>query len=179
MAQAANGGSGHLGWLQLADTAAWSSTAILWNNTAPTTTVFSIGTYDYINFSGSDYVAYCFSEIPGYSKFGSYVGTGDSNGPMVVCNFRPRYVMVKRIDTGGYNWVLFDSARSQSNVVGNELYPNLSDIEGIDNSFDFTANGFKLRVTSGNKNATGGTYIYMALAEHPFGGSNVSPSPAR
>jgi hypothetical protein len=167
LAMAANSGAGYLGWIRLNTTDAWSTTAILWNNTAPTSSVFSIGTYDYVNYSGSNYVAYCFAEVAGYSKFGSYTGNGSSDGPFVYCGFRPRFIMVKCSSTTG-NWIIDDSSRNTYNVVDLELYPSLSNAESSDPSYDFLSNGFKLRATSSNKNSSGATYIYMAFAENPF-----------
>ena len=98
MAQPANNGSGHLGWIRLNLSNAWATTSILWNNTAPTSSVFSIGTYDYVNYSGSDYIALCISSVEGYSKVGSYTGNGSTDGTFVFTGFRPAFVMAKRSD---------------------------------------------------------------------------------
>ncbi len=138
-----------------------------WQDTAPTSSVFSIGTYTGVNNSTQTYVAYCFAEVAGYSKFGSYTGNGSADGTFVYTGFRPKFLMVKRTDTTAH-WIIDDSTRNTSNIVNLELYPSLSNAESSDPSYDFLSNGFKLRVTSSNKNASGGTYIYMAFAENPF-----------
>jgi hypothetical protein len=155
------------------DTSATLTASTVWNNTAPTSSLFSIGTASNTNVNTVQFVAYCFAEIPGYSKIGSYVGNGSSDGPFVFCGFRPRYVMVKRTDVTG-NWVVHDTARDAYNSPGNALYPNLSDLEGSGVRFlDFLSNGFKLRANTGDENASGGTYIFMALSEAPFKYANA------
>ena len=137
-----------------------------WNSAYPTSSVFSLGANTNTNGSGQSHVAYCFAEIAGYSKFGSYTGNGSADGPFVYCGFRPRYVMVKCSSTTG-NWNVFDTARDASNVGGNVLYPNLSNAEAGGSVLDITANGFKFRNTGGDYNVAQ-TYIFMALAESPF-----------
>ncbi|BAE51528.1 hypothetical protein amb2724 [Paramagnetospirillum magneticum AMB-1] len=122
-------------------------------------------------------VAYCFAEIPGYSKFGSYTGNASNDGPFVYCGFRPRFILVKDASVGNY-WNIYDTARSVSNPASEHLFPNLSNSELTNNSFDILSNGFKARTTGGDINAAD-TYIFAAFAEHPFGGSNVAPCPAR
>ena len=138
-----------------------------WNNTAPTSTVFSIGTGTAVNTNTGTYVAYCFSEVAGYSKFGGYAGNGSADGSFIFTGFRPRYVMVKRTDSTG-SWVIWDSARDTYNVAEKGLLANLSNAEDTTNYIDFLSNGFKLRNTFGSQNASGGTYIYMAFSEFPF-----------
>jgi hypothetical protein len=137
-----------------------------WNNTAPTSTVFSIGTNNRIGGS-YNYVAYCFAPVAGYSAFGSYTGNGSTDGPFVYCGFRPRFLMVKRTDTTG-DWVIVDTSRNPSNLTTQELYPDLSNAEGSSTNFDLLSNGFKLRGFAGYVGASGGTYIYMAFAENPY-----------
>jgi hypothetical protein len=149
-------------------TSAFYANSIFWNNTAPTSSVFSVGTSDATNKSATTYVAYCFSEVSGYSKFGSYTGNGSSDGTFVYTGFRPRYVMFKRTDTTA-NWVVIDTARDTYNVAGKELFPNLSDAENDNRpEVDFLSNGFKLRWTYNGTNASGGNYIYAAFAENPY-----------
>lgn len=136
----------------------------MFNNTAPTSAVVSYGTYA----SASEtFVQYSFAEIPGFSKFGSYTGNGSADGPMVYCGFRPRFVMVKRTDSTG-DWIVWDTARNTGNSSGLVLYPNLSNAEGSGVPIDVLANGFKIRDTSASDNASGGSYVFMALAEAPF-----------
>ena len=149
------------------------SSATIWNNTSPTSSVFSLGTIGALNGNTTTYVAYCWAQVNGYSKFGSYTGNGSADGPFVYCGFRPRYVMIKRTDAAG-NWHAMDSSRSTYNVAGEELYPNLSNAGYTDVYLDLTSNGFKIRNgTTGEWNANGSTYIYMAIAENPFKYSNA------
>jgi hypothetical protein len=110
---------------------------------------------------------YCFAEVAGYSKFGSYTGNGSADGPFVYCGFRPAYLMVKRSDAS-YDWWIFDDTRSPSNAVNKYLSPDLADAEYTADIMDFTANGFKIRNGSQGWNGSGGTIIFMAFAEFPF-----------
>lgn len=174
MAQHANNGNGHLGWIRLNLTSAWSTTAILWNNTAPTSSVFSIGTYDYVNYSGSGYIAYCFSSVEGYSKFGTYEGNTSPDGPFVFTGFSVAWLMVKNIDYSGANsdWVIHDNKRNPHNVADNHLEADTANAENADGrpiDVDFLSNGFKIK-TNGSyyENNNTNTYIYMAFAETPF-----------
>jgi hypothetical protein len=165
--------SGNTGYIALNQNAAFTSTATAWNNTSPTSSVFTIGTgFSTANF-GANGVFYAFSEIAGFSKFGSYTGNGSTDGPFVYLGFRPRWVMLKRIDSTG-DWFILDTSRDTYNVAGNVLYPNLSNAEsGVVWFNDILSNGFKLRVTGANQNASGGTYIYAAFAENPFKYANA------
>jgi len=140
-----------------------------WNNTTPTSTQFSLSTSSGSNSNGVNYVAYLFSEVAGFSRFGSYTGNGSTDGPFVFCGFRPRWIMVKRTDTAGFDWNIVDTARNTSNVTTSRLFADLSNAEdSSDNVCDVLSNGFKLRSTNTNTNANGGTYIYAAFAEFPF-----------
>lgn len=154
--------------LQTTDAAATSST--YWNNTAPTSSVFTIGTSNDVNINGSvfTYAAYCFAPIAGFSAFGSYTGNGSTDGPFIYTGFRPRWLMLKRTDTAS-DWYVFDSARNTFNSATRLLYPNLSNIEVAytpPSGFDLLSNGFKSRASG--IDASGGTYIYAAFAENPF-----------
>jgi hypothetical protein len=157
-------------FLRLNTTDAATADLTIWNNTAPTSFVFTVGGVAGVNTNTNTYVAYCFAEIAGFSKFGSYTGNGSADGPFVFCGFRPRFVMVKAAVGGVGNWVMHDSTRSPSNAVGlQELSANSPGTEpaGIER-FDFTANGFKVRsVTAQDYNISGVTYIFMAFAEVP------------
>ena len=141
-----------------------------WNNTAPTSSVFSIGTLADVNRSTNTYVAYCWSQIAGYSAFGSYTGNGSADGPFVYTGFRPRFVMIKR-SSSAESWVIEDTARDPYNLTVNKLYANSSSAEDAGNTYgtmDILSNGFKLRASHPIQNASGGTYIYMAFCENPF-----------
>jgi hypothetical protein len=157
------------GWndfILLSNTAAKQTGITAWNNTAPTSSVFSLGTGAGVNESTILHVAYCFSEIAGFSKFGSYTGNGSADGTFVYLGFRPRWIMIKRTDTTA-NWRILDTSRSTFNIESLELYPNLSNAEATFASLDGLSNGFKIRNTDTSYNASGGTYIYAAFAENP------------
>jgi hypothetical protein len=154
--------------LLLNSTAAVQS-ATVWNNTAPTSSVFSVSGGGPVGSNGQTYVAYLFAEVAGFSRFGSYTGNGSTDGPFVYLGFRPRFVMTKRTDssTSG-NWMITDSARNTYNLAGEILIPNLSDGEYSQDGIDMLSNGFKMRASTGNRNTNGGTFIYAAFAEFPF-----------
>jgi hypothetical protein len=174
-------GIGNTKYLNLNQTNASGTASTVWQNTTPTSSVFSVGTSGSVNESGKNQLAYCFAEIEGYSKFGSYTGNGSTDGPFVYTGFKPAFVIIKRTDTTN-NWLMYDNKRDPDNLVGGILFPNLSDAESIEttnNILDFTSNGFKLRSSSVATNASGGTYIYMAFAENPFVSSTGIPVVAR
>jgi hypothetical protein len=145
------------------------SDATRWDNTEPTSSVFTLGSAFVPDASLNTLIAYCFAEIEGFSKFGSYTGNGSADGPFVYCGFRPRWVMTKRTDNSfGGDWYIYDSARNTFNAINNILYANGPNAESSSVSFDFTSNGFKVRSSASNYNASGGTYIFAAFAEQPF-----------
>jgi hypothetical protein len=155
------------GYLELDSTAAYTGATVTWNNTSPNSTVFSIGTAPRSNNTGSLYVAYCFAEIEGYSKIGSYVGNGSTDGPFVHCGFRPRYLLVKKSDVAGTNWHVVDAARDVYNPEILGLQPNLAAAETSPYTIDFTATGFKIRTLDAQHNSAGATYVFIAFAEAP------------
>ena len=169
------------GCMDLQSTAAFISTTTPWNSVAPSSTVFTVSNsgagngYD-TSLNANNYVAYCFAEIAGYSKFGSYTGNGSADGPFVHCGFRPRFVMFKRTDSAA-SWYVIDSARDTANEEQSFLYPNLNNADtiGVAGGYriDFTSNGLKLRGNGADINASGGTYIYAAFAEVPFKYANA------
>jgi len=136
-------------------------------------TVFSLGTDGASNGSGRTYVAYCFAPIAGYSAFGSYTGNGSTDGTFVFTGFRPRFIILKRSNTGGDAWIMMDTSTQTYNVVGNFLQPSQADAELTTPICDFLSNGFKLRETYTTINSSGSTYIYMAFAESPFRYANA------
>ena len=156
---------GNTNYLILNATDASAAAAGAWNNTTPTSSVFTIGTGSFVNTNGATQVSYCFAPVDGYSAFGSYTGSAD--GPFVYTGFRPRWVLTKRTDSAE-NWIIHDTARDQYNVTTKELIPNSTSAEGSTTPFDILSNGFKLRDSGGSINASGGTYIYAAFAENPF-----------
>ena len=150
----------------LNETNAWGSNAA-WNNTTPTSSVFTIGSGSVVNRSGSTYAAYCFAGVKGFSKFGSYVGNGNADGTFIYTGFKPAFYMYKRTDSTA-NWTIFDNKRNTFNEMGLQLHPNLDSVESFSSRGDFLSNGFKVRSTAGSTNASGGNYIYMAFAENPL-----------
>ena len=138
--------------------------SVFWNSTAPTSSVFSLGTGTDANASGATVVAYCFAAVAGYSAFGSFGGNGTTDNTFIYMGFKPRFVLIKRTD-GASNWFLLDSSRSSYNVSNVLLRPNLSDAEVTATSMDFVSNGIKLRDAGFG---SGETYIYAAFAENPF-----------
>ena len=173
---------GNTKYLQLNQASAVSTDSNVYggsNNTAPTSTVYSVGSGGVTNTSGRTYVAYCFAEVEGYSRFGSYIGNGSSSdGPFVYCGFKPALVITRRTDSGT-DWKIWDNARGPINQNNNHVASNLNGSEQSDLGVDFLSNGFKLRNSGSSPNASGGAYIFMAWASSPFGGEGVSPATAR
>jgi hypothetical protein len=153
-------------YLALNTTAAQSNSLNIFTTTLPTSTVFSMGTS--VAGDGSS-IAYCWAEISGFSRFGSYTGNGSTNGPFVFTNFRPKFVMVKLSSASGSSWTLLDTSRNPINVSDTILRPDSSGAEFVsgNNTMDILSNGFKLRATWGDVNTNGATYIFMAFAEVP------------
>jgi hypothetical protein len=149
------------------------------NNTSPTSSVFTVGTDTDANDSSDDTIAYCFAEKTGYSKFGSYTGNGNADGTFVYTGFKPALVIIKRTDSSsGANWLLLDSVRSDINIVNENLFANLNDAETSTERCDFLSNGFKLRQTGTTVNGSGASYIFMAFGQSLVGSNNV-PCTAR
>ena len=148
-------------------------------STAPTSTVFSLGSAGNTNFNTSSLIAYCFAEIKGYSKFATYTGNSSANGTFVYTGFKPAVVFLKAT-TNLNSWWVFDNKRNTFNPEIARLAPNLANAEANSESvMDFLSNGFKLRNTDDAWNASGNTYIYMAFAENPFVTSGGIPVTAR
>jgi hypothetical protein len=140
----------------------------------PTSSVFGLVTSPENNQSGITFVTYCWAEIAGFSKFGSYTGNGSADGPFVYTGFRPKFLMIRRTDTAGESWRILDTSRSQYNALRELLSPDTSGAESsVADWLDIVSNGFKFRVISSGQNASGGTYIYMAFAENPFKYANA------
>jgi len=159
---------GNTGALFLNLTNATDTGSAYWNNTSPTSSVFTINLGSASNTSGQTYVAYCFSAVAGYSAFGSYTGNGSTDGPFVYLGFRPRWILLKKTSAAGNNWFIWDTSRDTYNVVQNYIFVSSSSAEGADVAIDVLSNGFKVRAVSGNYNDSGGTYIYGTFAENPF-----------
>jgi hypothetical protein len=146
----------------------------VFNQTAPTSTVFTVGGDVSVNTDDATMIAYCFAEIEGYSKFGKYTGNASTNGPFVYTGFRPAWVLVKRTNPASpNNWILWDTTRNTYNQIDDNLYPDSDADENNDPGIDALSNGFKIRGTALFSNASGGSYIYMAFAENPFKYANA------
>ena len=148
------------------------------NNTTPTSSVFTIGTSSRYNPSSKGVIAYCFADVKGYLKIGSYTGNGNADGTFVYTGFKPAFILVKDSTGSGNNWFIWDNKRDGYNVVNRYLRPNLANVEGYYEAIDILSNGFKNRNTSGSANGSQ-TYIYMAFAESPFVNSKGVPTTAR
>jgi hypothetical protein len=172
---------GNTKYLMLNTTAAEVANIGMWNNTSPTSTVFTIGDPGFLWTSGFTYVTYCWAEIAGFSKFGSYTGNGSADGPFIYLGFRPKFIITK-MTSGADEWITLDSARSDvanANTNDQVLNPYSSAAESSGSSYgaplavDFLSNGFKIRGTQNANNNSGSTFIYMAFASNPFKNSNA------
>jgi hypothetical protein len=164
---------GNGGGMYLNQTNAYTADSTAFNSTSPTSSVFSLGSSVYSNQSASPIVAYCWAEIAGFSKFGSYTGNGSTDGPFIYTGFRPKFIIYKLSSAAGEQWIVFDTVRTTYNIMGTYLHPSLSNAESTFDSNDFLSNGFKIRVNHPTLNTSGATYIYMAFAENPFKNSNA------
>ena len=162
-------------YLVLNDARASTDDNTIWNDTAPTSSVFSIGTTSGANTSGEDLIAYCFAEVEGFSKFGTYEANGNVSGPFINTGFTPSWIMYKYVDGAGESWWMLDSTRDSINLTTEIVYANLTAAEssiGGSGGVDFLSNGFKIRATNGGINSAN-TYFYMAFAEFPFKYANA------
>ena len=149
-----------------------------WNSTTPTSSVFSLGNQTDVNGDGSTYIAYCFADVAGYSKFSSYTGNGNANGTFEYLGFKPAYVMIKN-NTVARNWGIWDNKRLGFNPSNSRLHSDTNGAEETNPNIDLMSNGFKLRDTDGDTNTNAKKYVYMAFAEEPLVGSNNVPATAR
>ena len=163
-------------YVELSTTNPFYDNDSIWNDTEPTSSVFTIGTNAGINSGTNDYIAYCWHSVDGYSKFGKYTGNNNADGPFVYTGFTPAFVMLKRVN-GSDDWYILDSAREPNNPKSLFLEANTYNAEASAGAKDFLSNGFKIRDTNfGNLNED---YVYMAWAEHPFVGDGTNPVTAR
>ena len=173
-------GSDMLGWSKFLylDANSAEQTFNLYQNTAPTSSVFYLSGDGGVNQSGGNMIGYAFAEKTGYSKFGTYTGNGNADGTFIYTGFKPAFVMNKKTD-GTMDWHIWDNKRNSFNVIDKLVYPNLSNGEDTLTSLDFVSNGFKIRDNRNFLNASGSPYIYMAFAEAPLVGQNNVPCTAR
>ena len=167
-------------YLQLNTTIAAGTASVIWNNTEPTATLISLGNGSGVNQSSATFVAYAFAEVEAFSRFGIYNGNGSTDGSFIYTGFKPAFVMVKRTDSAD-NWAIYDAARDPINVAEKYLYADTNNTEATFSTakVDFLSNGFKWRGAVNFGNNSGGTYIYMAWAEHPFANPDGAPATAR
>jgi len=166
-------------YLNTTAAAAQSDVGDIWSSTAPSSTVFTVTGNDiYVNYGSQNYVAYCFAEKQGYSKFGSYTGNGNANGPFVYTGFKPAWVLCKKSSATG-DWELYDNKRNGFNGGNVKVIPNANDAETGVGRLSLLSNGFFITTSSGNLNTNGADYIYLAFAENPFVTSTGVPTNAR
>jgi hypothetical protein len=163
--------------MRLNGTDAADTDSSYWNG-EPTSSVFTVGTNAGTNGSSVNMIAYCFADVKGFSKFGSYTGNGSADGTFVYTGFKPAFIILKRTDVAD-SWYTIDTARGLYNSSYPILIPNSSASEFTTDRIDLLSNGFKQRYNWDAFNASGGTYIYMAFAENPFVTSTGIPTPAR
>jgi len=166
-------------FLYLNTTGAETDNAGTFNDTAPSSSVITLGSWNDVNNSSGTYIAYCFAEKKGFSKFGSYTGNGNADGAFIYTGFKPAFVLLKNTTLSVENWVINDSGRNPSNIVDKDLFANQNYAEAVHSRQDFLSNGFKFRSTANNSNKSGDTYIYIAFAESPIVSSNGVPAVAR
>ena len=167
--------------IRLDGTNAVQDNATHFNDTAPTSSVFSVGASNGVNPSGEEMIAYCFAEKQGFSKIGSYEGSGDADGPLIYTGMSTAFVLLKEIDNAN-NWMIYDNKRSPFNLRDDFISPDIADAEytgNANNKMDMLSNGFKIRGTGSATNRSGSTYIYMSFAESPFVSSGGTPTTAR
>jgi hypothetical protein len=158
--------------LNLANATATSSA--VWNNTSPTSSVFSVGSSVDLSGSGGTYVAYCWAPVAGFSQFGGYTGNGSADGPFIYTGFRPKFVLFKNTTNGTRFWDILDSTRNPSNVANARLFPNDTSTEQTSTTpCDFLSNGFKIRTADPSENTNGDFYIYACFAENPLKFANA------
>jgi len=154
-------------YIELNTSAGATTYSPIWGGTDPTSTTFHVGTDNSTNNSSGNFIAYCFAEKQGYSKFGSYTGNGDNDGSFIYTGFKPAMVIYKK-SSGTENWFIHDNKRQGFNPENEYLFPDLSNAEGTANRIDLLSNGFKATTSDGGINGSGASYIYMCFAEAPF-----------
>tara|TARA_R100000030_G_scaffold15512_1_gene10285 strand:- start:135 stop:1193 length:1059 start_codon:yes stop_codon:yes gene_type:complete len=171
-------------YILLNSTSASLTSGTRWNNTEPTSSVFTVNTSGDVNDSGDSHIAYCFAEKKGYSKFGSYTGNANTDGIFIYTGFRPAWVVFKNISTSN-DWFTIDIKRdtlAPNNPVGRKslnLNSSAGEVTRTTKDMDFVSNGIKLRTADGTQNNSGENYIFMAFAESPFVTSSGIPTTAR
>ena len=173
---------GNTKWIELNSNGASQTNSNRWNNTSPTSSVFTVATDSSVNASGYTYISYCFSEIKGYSRISSFVGNADTDGPWVFCGFRPAWLLIKNT-AASEHWRIYDNKRDSYNHMYHVLFPNEGSAESTVNNaseeVDFLSTGFKIRSSAQQLNGSGHNILFMAFAEAPFVNSKKIPNNAR
>jgi len=173
-------GSGIKTFLTLNETEPLKSNGSATTFTSISSTTFGVGTDDIISESSHTFIAYCFAEKQGYSKFGSYKGNGNADGTFVYTGFKPAWILSKRTDnSSGGEWNILDNKRDTFNVADAKIEAENNGAEETDVMYDILSNGFKIRAGDGNINASGGTYVFLAFAQNPLVTSTGVPATAR
>ena len=150
-----------------------------WDNTAHSNTVWNTYGSGEANQNGENFVCYAWTSIQGFSKFGSYTGNANANGPFIYTGFKPAWIMTKQIN-GGSSWIVHDNKRDPINAVTEYFTVEEPDAAGtLANSFDLCSNGFKVRTSNGDRNSSGDSFAYWAFAESPLVNSEGIPNNAR
>jgi len=171
--------SGFNNFMYLNESTNSRASSTTWQDTAPTSSVFSVGSSSTSNKSGSSMVAYCWHEVDGFSKFSAYEGNGSSNGAFIYLGLTAQWVMIKEIDSSN-DWCIWDSARFPLNPTNNSLFTSLAQGDnGSSLDIDVLSNGVKIRTSNTQLNRSGSTYVLLAFAKNPFTGDGVSPVTAR
>ena len=158
--------------------AAAGTSAVMWNDTEPTSTLFTVNTNGGVNTAGNDYIAYCFANVKGYAHANMYRGNANNDGVFIYTGFRPAFVLLKNITDAGDNWTMYDSKRDPGNAADELLFANSDGVESTGNDMDIVSNGFKQRNTSNGNNGNGDTMIYYAVAQEPLVANVGSSIPA-
>ena len=165
-------------FIELDNNSAVQTATNRWNDTSPTSSVFTVGVDSSVNAADQTYIAYLFAEKQGYSKFGTYIGNANADGPFVYTGFMPAFVICKKSSASG-DWELYDNKRNGFNNGNVRVIPNANDAETGTGRLSLLSNGFKITTSSGNLNTNSATYIFMAFAESPFVTSTGVPTTAR
>ena len=165
--------------LKLDETGGTADDNTIWNDTAPTSSVFTVGTTNGVNKDDSDFVAYLWAEKQGFSKFSKYTGFGNAENVFVYCGFRPAFILLKQSSGAGEDWIIYDEHREPYNGDVNRLRASANSVESSDSYIDITSTGFKCRTTDGTVSGNGDVHIFMAFADSPIVNSEGVPNNAR
>ena len=172
-------GAGNLGNLVLNNDDAFADDDSRWNDTTPTSTVWTMGSGATVNYNGRTFVAYVWADVQGFSKCGSYEGNANTDGTFIYTGFRPALVIIKNIDGSSMGWTIRGKGLNPFNPADGHIVANTTAAEASGKDIDILSNGFKARTTDGGVNGSGNTHVYMAFAEQPFVNSNGVPNNAR